>query len=168
VQPEATSDLAQPGVESNLAQPREEAKTTQPGEEAKSTQPMVEANPAYPGVEANLAQPSAKVNPVPPGTAVNPSQPGAQREVMGKVRSRPAPRWCPSGISKTQRCRLQKMKQREIAEKQMEKERDAWFVQALPMTKLKKTWKENTWLKKRMEWTAVKAMMSLRPVRIVA
>jgi hypothetical protein len=30
---------------------------------------------------------------------------------------RPAPRWCPRGITKTQKHRLQKMHQRELAEK---------------------------------------------------
>jgi hypothetical protein len=29
----------------------------------------------------------------------------------------PAPRWCPRGITKTQKCRLQKMHQRELAKK---------------------------------------------------
>jgi hypothetical protein len=30
---------------------------------------------------------------------------------------RPAPQWCPRGITKTQKCRMQKMHQRELAEK---------------------------------------------------
>jgi hypothetical protein len=39
---------------------------------------------------------------------------------------RPAPRWCQRGITKTQKCRLQKTCQRELAEKK-EEERDYWF-----------------------------------------
>jgi hypothetical protein len=46
---------------------------------------------------------------------------GPDKGIIGRVRMmvgrKPAPRWCPSGISKTQRHRLQKMWQREIAEK---------------------------------------------------
>jgi hypothetical protein len=34
------------------------------------------------------------------------------------------------------------MRQRELAEKRMEEEQDAWFAQAHPMVKPKKTWKE--------------------------
>ena len=33
---------------------------------------------------------------------------------------RPTPLWCPRGITKTQKCRLQKMRQRELAEKKEE------------------------------------------------
>jgi hypothetical protein len=46
---------------------------------------------------------------------------GPDKGIIGRVRMmvgrKPALRWCPSGISKTQRHRLQKMWQREIAEK---------------------------------------------------
>jgi hypothetical protein len=40
---------------------------------------------------------------------------------------RPAPLWYPRDITKTQKCRLQKMRQRELAEKKKEEERDYWF-----------------------------------------
>jgi shikimate kinase len=40
---------------------------------------------------------------------------------------RTAPRWCPRGITKTQKRRLQKMHQRELAEKKEEEEQDYWF-----------------------------------------
>jgi hypothetical protein len=55
---------------------------------------------------------------------------------------RPAPRWCPMGITKTQKRRLQKMCQRELAEKTEEEEWDYWFNCLRPMTKLKQTWWE--------------------------
>jgi hypothetical protein len=43
-------------------------------------------------------------------------------EVRGAAPSkRPAPRWCPRGITKTQKCILQKMRQRELAEKKKRK-----------------------------------------------
>jgi hypothetical protein len=46
-------------------------------------------------------------------------------EVRGAAPSkRPAPRWCPRGITKTQKYRMQKMCQRELAEKKEEEERD--------------------------------------------
>jgi hypothetical protein len=41
-----------------------------------------------------------------------------------------APRWCPKGLSKTQRRRLQKMRQKEIEGKHREEERGCWFDQA--------------------------------------
>jgi hypothetical protein len=58
---------------------------------------------------------------------------------------RRAPWWCPRGITKTQKCRLQKMCQRELAEKKEEEERDYWFNHLWPMTKPKQTWREK-WL----------------------
>jgi hypothetical protein len=46
-------------------------------------------------------------------------------EVRGAALSnRTAPRWCPMGITKTQKCRLQKLHQRELAEKKEQEERD--------------------------------------------
>jgi hypothetical protein len=55
-------------------------------------------------------------------------------------RKRQAPWWCPRGITKTQKHRLQKMRQRE-------EERDYWFNYLWPMTKLKQMWREK-WLGK--------------------
>jgi hypothetical protein len=60
---------------------------------------------------------------------------------------RPAPRWCPRGITKTQKRRLKKMRQRELAEKKEEEERDYWFNRLWPMTKPKQTWWQK-WLAK--------------------
>jgi hypothetical protein len=56
----------------------------------------------------------------------------------------PAPRWFPRGITRTQKCRLKKMCQRELAEKKEEEERDYWFNHLRTMTKLKQTWRENS------------------------
>jgi hypothetical protein len=61
---------------------------------------------------------------------------------VAKVGRRPAPRWCLSGISKTQCCRLQKLGQKELPEKRDEEERDRWFNHARPMTKVKQTWRD--------------------------
>jgi hypothetical protein len=55
---------------------------------------------------------------------------------------RSAPRWCPRGITKTKRCRLQKIHQRELAEKREEEQQDLWFNRIRPMTKVKQTWCE--------------------------
>jgi hypothetical protein len=61
---------------------------------------------------------------------------------------RPAPRWCPRGITKTQKRRLQKMRQRELAKKKEEEERDYWFIHLWLMTKLKQMrWEK--WLAKK-------------------
>jgi hypothetical protein len=45
---------------------------------------------------------------------------GSRKQEDGKggtLSKRLAPQWCPRGIIKTQKCRLQKMHQRELAEK---------------------------------------------------
>jgi hypothetical protein len=60
---------------------------------------------------------------------------------------RPAPRWCPRGITKTQKCRLQKMCQRELAETKEEEVWDNWFNRLWHVTKPKQTWREK-WLAK--------------------
>jgi hypothetical protein len=54
----------------------------------------------------------------------------------------PAPRWCPPGLTKTQRRHIQKLGAREIEERTREAERDAWFNKEHPMITSKKTWKE--------------------------
>jgi hypothetical protein len=53
----------------------------------------------------------------------------------------------PKGYYKTQKHRLQKMRQRELAEKKEEEERDYWFNRLWPMTKPKQMWWEK-WLAK--------------------
>jgi hypothetical protein len=70
---------------------------------------------------------------------------GSRKPEEGKgvaPRKRPAPRWCPRGITKTQKHRLQNMRQRELAKKKEDEERDYWFNRVWPMTKLKQTWWE--------------------------
>jgi hypothetical protein len=54
----------------------------------------------------------------------------------------PAPRWCPRGITKTEKHKLQKMCQGELAEKKEEEEWDYWFNCLWPMTKPKQMWWE--------------------------
>jgi hypothetical protein len=41
----------------------------------------------------------------------------------------PAPRWCPTGLTRTQRRRVHKLRAKEIEEKRREDERDRWFNQ---------------------------------------
>jgi hypothetical protein len=68
---------------------------------------------------------------------------GADGEAAAMVaKGVPNPRWCPSGLSKPQRCRLQKLRQEEIAAAREEASRDAWFNQVCPMTEPKRTWRE--------------------------
>ena len=45
---------------------------------------------------------------------------------------RPTARWCPRGITKTQKRRLQQMRQRELDEKKEEEEHDYWFNRLRP------------------------------------
>jgi hypothetical protein len=56
--------------------------------------------------------------------------------------TKPLPRWCPTGLIKTQMRRVQKLWAREIAEKRREEERDRWFNQERRLVATKKTWKE--------------------------
>jgi hypothetical protein len=46
------------------------------------------------------------------------------------------------GVSKTQKRRLQKMRQRELVEKKEEEDRDYWLNHFRPMTKPKQTWQK--------------------------
>jgi hypothetical protein len=55
---------------------------------------------------------------------------------------RPAPWWCSRAITKTQKSQLQKLRQKELAEKKEEEDRDYWFNRSRPMTKPKLTWQE--------------------------
>jgi hypothetical protein len=76
---------------------------------------------------------------------------GVTNEIMGRVKvvaskqivtvqmKTPSPRWCPAGCSKTQRRRLQKMRQKKM---RREMEQDQWFSGARPMVKVKQTWSE--------------------------
>jgi hypothetical protein len=49
---------------------------------------------------------------------------------------------CLRGITKTQKHKLQKMRKRELVEKEREEELDYWFNHLRPMTKPKQTWWE--------------------------
>jgi hypothetical protein len=102
----------------------------------------MEVNLAQSGMEVNLARSGMEVNPVQHRRETNSLLPKILGEVANGSKSKPVPRWCPSGITKTQRHMLLKMRQRELAEKRMEEERDVWFARARPMTKPNKTWRE--------------------------
>jgi hypothetical protein len=52
------------------------------------------------------------------------------------------PRWCPPGLTRTQRRQVQKLRAKEIQEKAQEEERNRWFNQERPMKRSGKTWKE--------------------------
>jgi hypothetical protein len=66
--------------------------------------------------------------------------PGVRKDVT--LSRRLTPRWYLRGITKTQKHRLQKMHQREVAEKKEEEERDYWFNRLRPMTRPDQTWQE--------------------------
>jgi hypothetical protein len=55
---------------------------------------------------------------------------------------RPAPRWCPRGITNIQKHRLQKMHQRLLAKEKEEEKQDYWFNHLRPVTKPKQTGRE--------------------------
>jgi hypothetical protein len=67
---------------------------------------------------------------------------GSSGTAVVKVGRKPAPQWCPRGIRKTQRRRLQKLCQKELGEKRDDEEHDRWFNHARPMMKVKKTRQE--------------------------
>jgi hypothetical protein len=67
---------------------------------------------------------------------------GGKKPKQGKCTApskRPAPRWCPRDNTNTQKCRLQKIRQIELAEKKEEEERDYWF---------NRLWRWEKWLAK--------------------
>ncbi|KAJ1259172.1 hypothetical protein BS78_10G133800 [Paspalum vaginatum] len=56
--------------------------------------------------------------------------------------TQPKPRWCPGGLTHTQKRRVQRLRALEIREEQAEKKRDEWFNQVRPMVPARMTWKE--------------------------
>jgi hypothetical protein len=70
-----------------------------------------------------------------------------EEEKGAASRRRPASHWCSRGITKTQKHWLQKLQQKELAEKKQDEDWDYWFNRSQPMTKLKLTWQEK-WLAK--------------------
>jgi hypothetical protein len=80
--------------------------------------------------------------------SVCPSQAASNVEAARvEPRTKPGPRWCPPGLTKTQCHRVQKLRASEIREKEKEAARDQWFNQERPMTMPAKTWKEK-WIEK--------------------
>jgi hypothetical protein len=61
--------------------------------------------------------------------------------------TKPVPRWCLTGLTKTQHQRVQKLRAREIEEKRKEEERDQWFNQECLMMATGKTWKQK-WIER--------------------
>jgi hypothetical protein len=61
----------------------------------------------------------------------------AMQDRTGKA---PVPRWCPPGLTKTQRRRLQKLRKNEIEHAREEAARNAWFNEAHPMKIPEKMW----------------------------
>src|ERR1041385_1542301 len=51
------------------------------------------------------------------------------------------PKWCPPGISKSQKRRLQRMRSHEKVEQEAEKLRDEWFNEDRPMVPAAKVWR---------------------------
>ena len=47
--------------------------------------------------------------------------------------TKPAPRWCPPGLSCTQKRCVQRLRTMEMTEKMKEEERDRWFNEDRPM-----------------------------------
>jgi hypothetical protein len=74
----------------------------------------------------------------------NSSMTGVKGEQIASVSpgTKPAPQWCPYGLNRTQKRRIQRLRAMEIAEKKKEEERDRWFNQARPVVSPKKTWRE--------------------------
>jgi hypothetical protein len=52
---------------------------------------------------------------------------GQSEEKPVVPRTKPQPRWCPVGLTKTQRRRVQKLRAQKVKEKEKEVQRDSWF-----------------------------------------
>jgi hypothetical protein len=57
----------------------------------------------------------------------------------GQGKRHPKPRWCPTGLSKTQRRRLQKLRTKELEEEWEEKLCEEWFNEVRPVVNTMKT-----------------------------
>jgi len=53
--------------------------------------------------------------------------------------TKPKSQWCPRGLTRTQKRRVQRLRALEIKEEQAEKLRDEWFNEARPMVVAKMT-----------------------------
>jgi hypothetical protein len=83
---------------------------------------------------------------VPSNQVVTPTQKGsvANDHEAGGSKSRPEcflPRWCPPGLTHTQRWKLQRLRLREKREKELEKKRDEDFNSYTPMVPQGKEWR---------------------------
>jgi hypothetical protein len=56
--------------------------------------------------------------------------------------TKPGPQWCPTGITPTQKRRLQRLRASEIREEIAEKNNNVWFNKHRPMVPPKMTWKK--------------------------
>jgi hypothetical protein len=57
-------------------------------------------------------------------------------------RAKPQPQWCPTGLTHTQKRRVQRLRASEIREKMARKKSDEWLNKDRPMVPVKITWKE--------------------------
>jgi hypothetical protein len=62
--------------------------------------------------------------------------------IDGQKRRALEPRWCPTGLTKMQRRKLQKLHKSELEKERAENAHDDWFNQARPMSVPRKTWRE--------------------------
>jgi hypothetical protein len=89
---------------------------------------------------------------VPNNQVVTPTQKGSvpnDHEASGS-KSLPEyflPRWCPPGLTHTQRRKLQRLRLREKREKELEKKRDEDFNSYMPMVPQGKEWRIKTTLR---------------------
>jgi hypothetical protein len=60
----------------------------------------------------------------------------------GRNKRVPQPCWCPTGLTKTQQRRLQKLRQKELELEKEEKAHDAWFDKARPPVNVKQPQRE--------------------------
>ena len=87
---------------------------------------------------------SAKYREFAPKTAVRqyrPGNSGGSRIMSVAPGTKPGPQWCPTGLTHTQKRRVQRLRAMEIKDKIAEKKRDEWFSRDRPMVPTK-TWKE--------------------------
>jgi hypothetical protein len=71
-----------------------------------------------------------------------PKNSGGNRIMSVAPGTKPGPRWCPIGLSHTQKRRVQRLRALEIREEITEKELEEWFNRGRPMVPLKMIWKK--------------------------
>ena len=110
-------------------------------EAAADTQGSGKAGDAGQSSKTSAAEQNRKFRNCEPELPVSPDSAEQRREGNIAPGTTPKPRWCPAGLTHTQRRRLQRLRTLKLREEQAEKERDEFFNTMRPMQPARKEWR---------------------------